>query len=513
MSSPQKSSQKTPNSGENRAFQHQKTSDSGENRASFLSNNGCLFVGGLHPSVTESDLYDLFSSVASVVSIWIHKNKGNLNYGFVNLEDSQQASIAMRRLNSTPVNGMPIKIGPSYRNRPITRGGQANLLVQNLDASIDDKLLHDTFADFGTILSYKVAKDRNGQSKRYGFVQFEQERAAQNAIKGLNGVLIKDKQLRVYRFIHSEERNLAIGTQKFTKVYVGNFSETTTEEDFREAFAKFGPITRANVIRDADGNSRCFGFVSFQNPDDAAVAVEKVNGVTANDGKVWHVEKAKGMVKRKHWLQDKLVLERNEYLREGSVYGEGWKGAISEFGRATSAKAQNSRGPVNRVPFPLDIRRECAVGPRLTPRLLNFGQHAYAFPCQPTYGFQQQPCPGIWPAAFPNFVTVCPQHQMVKSNANQGFVHVPNVVDTYVVPQMPLNVSGVHVLPTNASQPGPIPLSKLPSAVAPAVPQHQHVLGKELSPFLERLKHANIGQLNSKLLKQLSFNSINFYFL
>ena len=60
--------------------------------------------------------------------------------------------------------------------------------MQNLDKSIDDKALQDTFACFGTILSCKIATDNSGQSKCYGFVQYDSEEAANTAIEKLNGM-------------------------------------------------------------------------------------------------------------------------------------------------------------------------------------------------------------------------------------------------------------------------------------------------------------------------------------
>ncbi|KAJ0792326.1 putative RNA recognition motif domain, nucleotide-binding alpha-beta plait domain superfamily [Helianthus annuus] len=110
--------------------------------------------------------------------------------------------------------------------------------------------------------------------KGYRFVQFETEEAAQTAIDNLNGMLIKDKQAYVGHFLRKQERDSSLSNTKFNNVYVKNLSESTTNEDLKKIFGEYGTITSAVVMRDADGKSKCFGFVNFENPDDAANAVE-----------------------------------------------------------------------------------------------------------------------------------------------------------------------------------------------------------------------------------------------
>ncbi|KAA8522567.1 hypothetical protein F0562_013072 [Nyssa sinensis] len=315
--------------------------------------NASLYVGDLDATVNEGQLYDLFNQVAQVVSVRVCRDqtrRASLGYAYVNFGNAQDAANAREVLNFTPINGKPIRIMFSHRDPSIRKSGHANVFIKNLDTSIDNKGLYDTFAAFGTVLSCKVAIDTNGQSKGYGFVQFDQEETAQNAIKRLNGMLINDKQVYVGLFVRHQERNSANGSQKFTNVYVKNFSETITDEDLKKTFGKYGSITTAVVMRDASGKSRCFGFVNFQNPDSAAAAVENLNGTSFNDDKVLYVGKAQRKAERDAELKAKFEHERNSrleklqganlYLKnlDESINDEKLKELFSEFGTITSCK-------------------------------------------------------------------------------------------------------------------------------------------------------------------------------
>ncbi|KAA3479638.1 polyadenylate-binding protein 2-like [Gossypium australe] len=176
---------------------------------------------------------------------------------------------ALDLLNFTPLNNKPIRIMYSQRDPSLRKSGAANIFIKNLDKSIDHKALHDTFSAFGNILSCKIYTDGFGQSKGYGFVQFDSEESAQNAI---------DKHVYVGHFLRKQERETTSSKTKFNNVYVKNLSESTTDEDLKTIFGEYGEITSAVVMRDADGKSKCFGFVNFENADDAAKAVEALNG-------------------------------------------------------------------------------------------------------------------------------------------------------------------------------------------------------------------------------------------
>jgi cold-inducible RNA-binding protein len=63
------------------------------------------------------------------------------------------------------------------------------------------------------------------------------------------------------------------------KLFVGNLSFNTTENDLQDAFAAHGTVTEANLMMDrTTGRPRGFGFVTMSSPEDAAKAVEAMNG-------------------------------------------------------------------------------------------------------------------------------------------------------------------------------------------------------------------------------------------
>ena len=64
-----------------------------------------------------------------------------------------------------------------------------------------------------------------------------------------------------------------------SKLYVGNLSFDTTDQDLEQAFSEYGEIASAIVVRDRDTDrSRGFGFVEFAQEADAQKAKEAMNG-------------------------------------------------------------------------------------------------------------------------------------------------------------------------------------------------------------------------------------------
>ncbi|KAJ0233354.1 Polyadenylate-binding protein 4 [Hirschfeldia incana] len=315
-----------------------------------------LYVGDLDVSVTDSQLYDYFTEVRQVVSVRVCRDSAtntSLGYGYVNYSNIDDAEKAMKELNYTNLNGKMIRVTYSSRDSAARRSGIGNLFVKNLDKSVDNKTLHETFSECGNIVSCKVAADHMGQSRGYGFVQFESEESAKTAIEKLNGRILKDKQIFVGPFLRKEEREAAADKMKFTNVYVKNLSETTTDDELKTAFGQYGSISSAVVMRDGEGRSRCFGFVNFEDAEDAVRAVQGLNGKKFDDDKEWYVGKAQKKSEREVELsrrydeQGGVVRETgnkfdglNLYVKnlDESVTDEKLRELFAEFGTITSCK-------------------------------------------------------------------------------------------------------------------------------------------------------------------------------
>ncbi|TVY19886.1 Cytoplasmic and nuclear polyadenylate-binding protein [Lachnellula arida] len=314
-----------------------------------------LYVGELDPSVTEAMLFELFSQIGSVASIRVCRDavtRRSLGYAYVNYNTTADGEKALEELNYTLIKGRPCRIMWSQRDPALRKTGQGNVFIKNLDTAIDNKALHDTFAAFGNILSCKVAQDESGASKGYGFVHYETDEAASQAIKHVNGMLLNEKKVFVGHHIPKKDRQSKFEEMKanFTNIYVKNIPTEVTDEEFRELFEKFGDVTSASLARDQEsGKSRGFGFVNFINHEHASVAVDDLNGKDFK-GQDLYVGRAQKKHEREEELRKSYEAARiekaskyqgvNLYVKnlDDDVDDDKLRELFTPFGAITSAK-------------------------------------------------------------------------------------------------------------------------------------------------------------------------------
>lgn len=317
-----------------------------------------LYVGELDPSVSEALLYDIFSPIGSVTSIRVCRDaitKTSLGYAYVNFSDHESGKAAIEKLNYTPIKGKLCRIMWSQRDPSLRKKGSGNIFIKNLNPDIDNKALYDTFSVFGNILSSKIATDENGKSKGFGFVHFEDESAAKEAIDALNGMLLNGQEIYVAPHLSRKERDSQLEETRanYTNVYIKNIPLDTTEEEFKEYFGKMGNITSISLEKNDEGKLKGFGFVNYETHDDAVKAVEELNGKEFK-GEELFVGRAQKKYERLQTLKKQYEAARLEKMvkyqgvnlfvknLDDSIDDEKLKQEFSSFGTITSAKVMRT---------------------------------------------------------------------------------------------------------------------------------------------------------------------------
>ncbi|PAA94415.1 hypothetical protein BOX15_Mlig030728g1, partial [Macrostomum lignano] len=258
---------------------------------------------------------------------------------------------ALDTMNFDSMKGRPIRIMWSQRDPSLRKSGQGNIFIKNLDKQIDNKAMYDTFSAFGNILSCKIATDETGNSRGYGFVHFETQEAADQAVEKVNGMLLAGKKVFVGPFMPRKDRRQEAGDRKYTNVFVKNFGDYYDEESFHQAFSEFGEITSSRVMVDEAGKSKGFGFVCFKEPESAEAAVNALHGKELDGGKTLYVGRAQKKGERLAELREKFERQRQERMNryqtgvnlyvknlDDGIDDEKLRAEFVQFGNITSAK-------------------------------------------------------------------------------------------------------------------------------------------------------------------------------
>ncbi|KAL1836066.1 hypothetical protein VTJ49DRAFT_5617 [Mycothermus thermophilus] len=160
-----------------------------------------VYVGNIDERFTQELLSELMTQVGPVRQVHMPQDRvsqTHQGYGFVEFDTPASAEYASKVLNGIRIWGKPIRVNKASADKQKTVDIGAELFINNLDPQVDEKILYDTFSQFGTILRQpNVVRDDKNISKGYGFVSFDSFEASDAAIATMNGQYLLSKAITV----------------------------------------------------------------------------------------------------------------------------------------------------------------------------------------------------------------------------------------------------------------------------------------------------------------------------
>jgi nucleolin len=269
-----------------------------------------LYIGNLGWDTSTEDLQASFAEFGNMGDCYVVIDRAtgeSRGFGFVTFSTEEEAQRAVEAMNGREMQGRKIRVDISKpKGSAPARGAQDEgnkIYIGNLgyDTTVEDLRQH--FGQHGDLVDITVVTDRDsGNSRGFGFATYSSASEAQAAADSMDGFEMDGRQLRVNISRPRAERNSfnedgdnfrgggrgynnnrgggGGGAVDASKIFVGNLGWNTSSEDLQEAFSKFGQLTDAKVVTDRDtGNSRGFGFITFESAADAEKAVTNMDGM------------------------------------------------------------------------------------------------------------------------------------------------------------------------------------------------------------------------------------------
>lgn len=207
-----------------------------------------------------------------------------------------------------------------------------NLYVKNVDLEVTQDEFMELFQQFGIVTSAVIQVDDEGNSKGFGFVNYEDHEAAQQAVDALHDTELKGKKLFVSRAQKKAEREEElrksyeqVKMEKLSKyqgvnLYIKNLEDDVDDDKLRAEFEPFGAVTSCKVMRDEKGTSKGFGFVCFSSPDEATKAVAEMNNKMIGT-KPLYVSLAQRREVRRQQLESQIAQRNQIRMQQAAAAG------------------------------------------------------------------------------------------------------------------------------------------------------------------------------------------------
>ncbi|UYV68899.1 hypothetical protein LAZ67_6001522 [Cordylochernes scorpioides] len=240
-----------------------------------------IFVNNLPTEITDNQLVEFFNTFGEVQEACVIRGASGQSrgFGFVTFSTREVAKGLIEREDTLELEGNKLTIEASlFKNEKHISN---EIFVNNLPIETTDDQLAEFFSTFGEVKKACVVREASGQSRGFGFVTFSTREVAKGLIEREDTLELEGKKLRINVSIPKDVRHIS------KKVFVKNLPNETTDDQLAEFFGTFGEVQKAYVIRDATGQSRGFGFVTFVNVETAMTVVKRKEPLTFGESELF----------------------------------------------------------------------------------------------------------------------------------------------------------------------------------------------------------------------------------
>ena len=282
----------------------------GENRLKCKRSNKLILIKNISDKTTENELRELFERYGEVKRLLVGPNN---TLALVEYTNETAASVAMKKNAYYLLHGLPLylefapeeivtasysaveetKVEVGEHSEGIKYG--RTIFVKNLNFNTTEAKLADAFesAKAGKIVSVRIVKSKtNNKSMGYGFIEYDTEEAALEAIKSLQNIILDEHSLKLsiskkklaekqIKEARAKLKRKALteldnpeSEHKTGKLLVKNLAFEANKKDIAQLFGSFGQIKDIRIPKKYDGTHRGFCFVQFHIKEDAKGAFE-----------------------------------------------------------------------------------------------------------------------------------------------------------------------------------------------------------------------------------------------
>merc|ERR1711871_973029 len=165
------------------------------------------------------------------------------------------------------------------------------IFVSQLTMKVNESTLRDFFGQLGKVNDVIMLRDKiTGKHKGFAYVEMKDLDVINNCLLFNNVVpefqkfpiLVKGSEAEK-NLIPTKEKLNADGSVPESRVYVGNLHPNVKQEDIKAILSEFGHVEYVNLHKDEHGQSKGFAFCRFSKPEEAQLAMNKLNGLVIGE--------------------------------------------------------------------------------------------------------------------------------------------------------------------------------------------------------------------------------------